>query len=414
LLLICKTHKLQNSQIQVVHRPLNHWSKPGGGKALSMTFFANLSKSWRQLLSVGLICSVGAAWSDLAAAGENDQGKSDTAKPETAQSDIATPASAKEGETKDIKKPGSESPNVEGSGHADPEKNDSGTSKPGAEKKNERKAAGNKAGGKKPPVENSAEKGKSNSPDQNAGPVPEKSEAGKKIPEKKDSEKNDPDKKGLDKKDPDKKDPDKKDAGNDANRDRVKGNNPKGTAAKTGNLKGVEITPDLETQALEFAGKQHPELVGLISPLKTTNPKEYQRAVRELFRTSERLDNIRQREPARYELELEAWKLQSHVRLLAARLVMEPEPELQKSLKDAIRQKADNHVRLLQFEKETLKNRLEQIDRNIEKSSKSLDQTVDQEYERLLKQASRDKPVVQKLKKAKANPEVPKVESGVR
>jgi hypothetical protein len=308
LLLVCKTHKLQNSQFKVVHKPLNHWGKPGGGKALSMTFFANLSKSWRQLLSVGLFCCVGAAWSDPAVPAKND-----SAKPESTQADApktadsAKTGSAKEVNAKNIKKPG-----------------------------------------------------------------------------------------------------------NDSNRDKLKGNNPKGNALKTANLKGGEITPEIETQALEFAGKQHPELVGLISPLKTTNPKEYQRAVRELFRTSERLDNIRQREPARYELELEAWKLQSHVRLLAARLVMEPEPELQKSLKDAIRQKADNHVRLLQFEKESLKNRLEQIDRNIEKSSKSLDQTVDQEYERLLKQASRDKPVVQKQKKTKANPEVPKVESGVR
>jgi hypothetical protein len=165
-------------------------------------------------------------------------------------------------------------------------------------------------------------------------------------------------------------------------------------------LKG-DVTSDQETQALEFASRHHPELVALISPLKTSNPKEYQRAVRELFRSSERLNNIQLRDPARFDLELEAWKLHSNVRLLAARLVMEPEPELQEDLKAAIRKKADNRLRIMQFEKESLLSRLEQVNSNIEKSTKSRDQVVDQEYERLLKQASRDKPVVAKKKKNK-------------
>lgn len=182
---------------------------------------------------------------------------------------------------------------------------------------------------------------------------------------------------------------------------------------ENGNLKGLgirngEITSEHEAQALEFASKQHPELVGLISPLKASNPKEYQRAIRELFRTSERLDNIRLREPARYDLELEAWKLQSVVRLLAARLVMESDSELQASLKDAIRKKADNRLRLMQYEKESLKSRLEQVSKEIENSTKSLDQSVDQEYERLLKLANRDKPGVSKTKKVKNNPPVAK------
>ncbi|MDB5386949.1 MAG: hypothetical protein JWM11_2595 [Planctomycetaceae bacterium] len=181
------------------------------------------------------------------------------------------------------------------------------------------------------------------------------------------------------------------------------GGNSKAENSKPVNPKGGEFSAEHEAQALDFASKHHPELVGLISPLKMSNPKEYQRAVRELFRTSERLDNIRLREPARYDLELEAWKLNSNVRLLAARLVMEPEPELQQSLKDAIRKKADNRVRLMQFEKESLKGRLVQIDKDIEKSTKSLDQSVEQEYERLLKQSSRDKPAVPKMKKKEQN-----------
>jgi hypothetical protein len=171
----------------------------------------------------------------------------------------------------------------------------------------------------------------------------------------------------------------------------------KGTAKDVPN--GGELSAADEKQALEFASQHHPELVELIAPLKGSNPKEYQRAIRELFRTSQKLENIRLRAAARYELELQAWKLHSNVRLLAARLVMEPDPKLQEELKEAIRLKATNRVRMMELEKETLQTRLEQVNSELAKSSKSVDLVVDQEYERLLKQASRDKPKVAKGKK---------------
>jgi hypothetical protein len=167
----------------------------------------------------------------------------------------------------------------------------------------------------------------------------------------------------------------------------------KNAAAKAA-IKNVEITAEREQAALDFAGQHHPELVSLITPLKASNLKEYQRAIRELFRTSERLAGIRAKDPGRSELELEAWKLQSQIRLLAARLTMEADAELELQLRDALKQKAETQLKLLRYEREMLQTRLEQVQKQIDKSEQSQEQLVQQEYDRLLKKSSREKAAV--------------------
>ena len=163
-------------------------------------------------------------------------------------------------------------------------------------------------------------------------------------------------------------------------------------AAKRPAGKNVDVTPEREQAALDFAGLHHPELVKLIAPLKTSNPREYQHAVRELFRTSERLLLIKSKVPARHDLELEAWKVQSHIRLLTARLTMASDPALEADLRAALKRKAENQFKLLQNEQVTLQARLDQIKQQIERAAtQSGDQFVQQEYDRLMKKTGRDK-----------------------
>ena len=81
------------------------------------------------------------------------------------------------------------------------------------------------------------------------------------------------------------------------------------------------FTEEREAAALTFARKNRPELLKMLEELKARNPAEYQRAVRDLFRTSEMLASINQEDPARYELALKGWQAETHTHLLAARLV---------------------------------------------------------------------------------------------
>lgn len=189
-----------------------------------------------------------------------------------------------------------------------------------------------------------------------------------------------------------------KDSTNSATPDDGKKESDKVTANKDAtnksNPKAGEINAEREKTALDFAAQHHPELAALITPLKTSNPKEYQRAVRELFRTTERLTAIRVKEPVRYDLELEAWKLQSQVRLLTARLTMEADPTLEAQLKDTLKKKADNRLNLLQNERETLQSRMEQVQKEIDQAGTKQEQLVQQEYDRLLKKTARGKGTV--------------------
>ena len=69
------------------------------------------------------------------------------------------------------------------------------------------------------------------------------------------------------------------------------------------------VTPEREAAARTFVSRHHPELVALLDHLQTSEPKQYQRAVRELFRASERLAQFREQDEGRYALELETWKV---------------------------------------------------------------------------------------------------------
>jgi len=85
--------------------------------------------------------------------------------------------------------------------------------------------------------------------------------------------------------------------------------------------KGLQgFTPEREAAALTFVRAHHPELAELLDRLKTRRPQEYQKAIRELFRASERLAQSQEQAPQRYEMELSEWKLQSRVQLLVARM----------------------------------------------------------------------------------------------
>lgn len=170
-----------------------------------------------------------------------------------------------------------------------------------------------------------------------------------------------------------------------------------------GAAKNQDMTPEREQAALAFVEENHPKLAKLIVPLKDSNFKEYQKAIKELSRTTERLSGIRTKDPARYELELDAWKIQSHVRLLAARMTMEDDPEIEQELRAMLKKKVENQLKLLQNEREFLQSRLKQVETQLERQSKSQDDLVQQEYDRLLKRTDREKQAVV----PKANPGKP-------
>lgn len=160
-------------------------------------------------------------------------------------------------------------------------------------------------------------------------------------------------------------------------------------AGEEGAVKKGNRTPERPTSAAmtaaatEFARRHHPELADLLTRLKDRNPRQYDQAVRQLFQTSQRLARVRDRDPERYEVALEAWKLDSRIRLLAARMTMRGDSQLEEELAELVRARADVRLRQLAEERDRLTERLDRIDAMIERIGNNPEAATKRELQRI-------------------------------
>ncbi len=149
----------------------------------------------------------------------------------------------------------------------------------------------------------------------------------------------------------------------------------------------LAVTPEREAAAQTFAKLHHPELSKLLAQLKESNPAGYEQAVRDLFRTSERLARSQSRTPDRYEADLAMWKLDSRIRLLAARTAMGDSEETRAKLKELILQKGELQLRQMEAERDRITARLEKLNASIENVTARRDEAAERELDRLLNSA---------------------------
>jgi hypothetical protein len=144
-----------------------------------------------------------------------------------------------------------------------------------------------------------------------------------------------------------------------------------------------------ETAALAFVGEHHPELATLLARLKPMRPAEYAKAVRELAQTSRSLEDLKARDPRRYELGLDVWKTRSRVELLTARLASEPSarpsPELESQLRQAVEAQIDAQTRQQRFERDQTELRLTRLNENLKRLEANRDAIVASRVQTLLK-----------------------------
>ncbi|HVW35663.1 MAG TPA: hypothetical protein VHB99_00090 [Pirellulales bacterium] len=144
-----------------------------------------------------------------------------------------------------------------------------------------------------------------------------------------------------------------------------------------------------EAAALALVGAHHPELLDLLEKLKADNSKQYQQAILELYRASQRLADRKAKDPARYELELKAWKLDSQARLLAAKLTMDADAELEEQLKSVLGEREDVAIALLAMDRDRLADRLKQTERQLEKRREQRDARAKHAFEQLTKRSGK-------------------------
>ncbi len=154
----------------------------------------------------------------------------------------------------------------------------------------------------------------------------------------------------------------------------------------------ILVTPEREAAVLTFVQRNHAELAELLAALKTNDPEQYERAIRDIFRTTERLAQVQERDPLQYELEVAAWTAQSRVELLAAKLKMESSDELIKQLRTALKTQNEARVALLKHERQKASDRVSKLDSEIARFEKDRDQAIERQLKLLVRTSGEGRP----------------------
>jgi hypothetical protein len=162
--------------------------------------------------------------------------------------------------------------------------------------------------------------------------------------------------------------------------------------AKAKNRQPLAITPEREAAVMAFVERNHAELSGLLAHLKENQPKQYEQAVKEIYRITERLAGVQERDPLLYELEVKVWTAQSQVQLLAARLKMGDTQEQRQQLREALAAQIQARLAVLKHQRDSAAQRLARMDEQIGKLETDGDAIIDRQLETLAKAGTKTTP----------------------
>lgn len=154
------------------------------------------------------------------------------------------------------------------------------------------------------------------------------------------------------------------------------------------NRVAVKLTQEQEAEAMAFAAAHHEELANLLKQLKNAKSPEFIRAVRELHTAQTRINRFREKQPQRYENELEAWKIDSEVRLRIVRWAMSKDPELEKQIRELLTSRENGKLNRLRLEQTRLRQRLKAISAQLESGEQKVAEQVNSEWDRLTKRVA--------------------------
>lgn len=163
-------------------------------------------------------------------------------------------------------------------------------------------------------------------------------------------------------------------------------------ARKEAAAQPMAITPEREAAVMTFVDRNHPELRQLLALLKETRSREYEKAIRDIYRESDRLANLKDRDPKQYELEVRRWTIRSKIQLATARMAMEPTDELRSRLKTLLNEQVEVRAELLRHERDRTQKRLARVEEDLAKIEADRDAFVDRQLELLMKSAEASQP----------------------
>lgn len=127
-----------------------------------------------------------------------------------------------------------------------------------------------------------------------------------------------------------------------------------------------ELTRRREAAALGMAKQHHPALFALIQRSKKKFPRAYNSAIRGLVGDHARIIRAKTIGKANHEAALAEWKLRSQVRLVAAQMTVDNQPELQKQLETLLTQGEHAKRRQIQLQIQRQQEQIKRLRRRLD------------------------------------------------
>lgn len=147
----------------------------------------------------------------------------------------------------------------------------------------------------------------------------------------------------------------------------------------------VEITREEEKAATVFVKAHHEELLELLIHLKEGLPQEYKKAIRDLARTSNRLETLASRDESRYKIELKLWQAKSRRQLLTARFQMSRDDSLIQEIRETLQDEQQFQTAILKHERDRLAARVKKLSAQLERQEKTQEDSIERQISTLIK-----------------------------
>jgi membrane-associated HD superfamily phosphohydrolase len=168
-----------------------------------------------------------------------------------------------------------------------------------------------------------------------------------------------------------------------------------GTQASAKNPAPVDR--DTVLHANKLVSSHLPSLKSVLERLREDQPREYDRAVRDLARSARKLDSAKSRDERLYELELELLQAQTDAALLTAKLKVRDNAADRRRLKNAAARLQQAQISRSEYDIAMYKQRLERTqqllkaaEEKLAKKQQNREEAVEKSYSAMLRKAGRD------------------------
>ena len=159
----------------------------------------------------------------------------------------------------------------------------------------------------------------------------------------------------------------------------------------------IRVDRETESKAVGLVNAHLPELKDVLNRLRADQPRQYDRAIRDLAKSVRKLDLAKNRDHQLYEIELELLKAQNQVNLLTAKLKVRDSQSDRKQLRNAVARLQQAQFARAQYDVEMYRQRLERAKQQLDAAGARLeakqsdpDQQLEKSYLGLLRKAGRE------------------------